>query len=205
MSPKPNIQSWSSFVREPTSVLPQIEGGGAVILKRRDGEALVISTQARADSFSLGTELAAGVLVQILATSRKVIQRATDVALADRLPWLRLLSKDAKEQFLSEFFELMEACASVGNMSRLSELVADWKATAEAYSDRTLLARLTGRIDKPLGGTVAPPGQTVTPPDVIDLMDALKSSLTTQSNEANAQKTARPKAPLKRPRRAKAR
>jgi hypothetical protein len=51
--------------------------------------------------------------------------------------------------FIREFAETLEACASVGKMDRLGELVDDWKATAAVHADPALAAKLK----QPLPGT----------------------------------------------------
>jgi hypothetical protein len=154
------VQNWSAFVREPTSVLPKLERGGSVVLNRRDGEPLVITTKSQADSSHLGTELAAMVILQAMATAQSSLKEAVSGLMSSRFPWLRLLPLDSREMFLKEFFETVEACASVGNMSRLSELVGDWKATAEVHSDSDLVLRLAQPITQPVGRLVLAPSAT---------------------------------------------
>jgi len=145
------VESWSDFIREPTRVLPRLEQGGDVVLRRRDGESVVLSMQSRANRSQLGTELAARFVSEIFKSnaSPEVAARAT---LESRYPWVRFLPADARASFLREFLTTLEACASVGNMTRLAEMIADWKATAEIYSDPKLAAELS----RPLTGTGTP-------------------------------------------------
>ena len=70
-------------------------------------------------------------------------------ALRPRLPWARFLPPPALEEFAGEFAETLEACASIGNMNRIAEVLADWKATAEIYADPALASDL----QRPLEGT----------------------------------------------------
>ena len=39
------VKSWSEFLREPTQVLPHVERGEEVILRRRDGAALRLTLE----------------------------------------------------------------------------------------------------------------------------------------------------------------
>jgi hypothetical protein len=151
------VESWSDFVREPTRVLPLLERGVDVILHRRDGEAVVLSMQSHAERSNLGTELAALVVSGALSTSPNVLKTASENALASRFPWVRLLPADARDAFLCEFLAMLEACASVGNMTRLAELVSDWKATAEVYADPVLASELTKPIENPTSVLVPRP------------------------------------------------
>ncbi len=142
------VESWSDFIREPTRALSHLERGEDVILRRRDGEPLRLTLKSRSEAASLGTEIAARVLADALPTIDS-IERIVADSLSERLPWLRLLPPDALGAFLREFAETLEACASVGNMGRLAEVLGDWKATASIYADPDLAADLK----RPLPGT----------------------------------------------------
>ena len=61
-------------------------------------------------------------------------------ALGPRLPWTRLLPPAALEEFGRESAETLEAFASIGNMKRVSEVLADWGATAEVHAAPALAA-----------------------------------------------------------------
>ncbi|MDZ4693508.1 MAG: hypothetical protein SGI86_00040 [Deltaproteobacteria bacterium] len=145
------VESWSDFIREPTRVLPMLEKGGDVVLRRRDGESVVLSMQSRANRSQLGTELAARFVSEIFKSNASP-EVAAEAALASRYSWVHFLPADARASFLREFLTTVQACASVGNMTRLGEMIADWKATAEIYSDPKLVAELS----RPLTGTGIP-------------------------------------------------
>jgi hypothetical protein len=142
------VESWSDFLREPTRALSRLERGEDVILRRRDGEPLRLTLKSRGEAANLGTEIAARILAGALPALDS-IDRVIGDALGERLPWVRLLPPDAREAFLREFAETLEACASVGNMSRLAEVLGDWKATAAIHADPVLAADLK----RPLPGT----------------------------------------------------
>ena len=140
------VESWSDFLREPTRVLPQVERGEVVILRRRDGPALRLGLESKAEDEKVGTEIAALVLAKLMPR----MQRSLLVeALRPRLPWTRFLPPPALEEFGREFAETLEACASIGNMNRIAEVLADWKRTAETYADPALASDLR----RPLPGT----------------------------------------------------
>jgi hypothetical protein len=149
------VKSWSEFLREPTQVLPHVERGEEVILRRRDGAALRLTLEADAATAQTGTELAAHVLAKMLP---KMGDDLLSTALKPRLPWTRFLPAPELATFAREFAETLEACASIGNMNRVGELLHDWKVTAEIYADPALAAELkrslagtTIRVPRPSG------------------------------------------------------
>jgi hypothetical protein len=150
------IKNWSEFLREPTQVLPHVERGEEVILRRRDGAALRLTLESDAAMAQTGTELAAYVLGMMVPKMGADLLSRT---LAPRLPWTRFLPAAELATFAREFAETLEACASIGNMNRVGELLRDWKATAEIHADPALAAELkrplagtTIRVARPSGG-----------------------------------------------------
>jgi len=140
------VESWSDFLREPTRILPQVERGEEVILRRRDGAALRLALESKAEDAQVGTEIAALVLAKLMPRMERSLLTE---ALGPRLPWTRFLPAPALEEFCREFAETLEACASIGNMNRIAEVLADWKATAEIYAD----PELASDLQRPLPGT----------------------------------------------------
>jgi len=65
------------------------------------------------------------------------------------LPWIRFLPASAVEEFTRELGETLEACPTIGNMDRIAEVLAGWKATAEIYADPAL----ANDLRRPLAGT----------------------------------------------------
>ena len=150
------IENWSDFLREPTRVLPQLERGEEVILRRRDGAALRLGLESKAEDAQVGTEIAALVLAKLLP---RMDSKLLAEALLPRLPWTRFLPPTALDEFAREFAETLEACASIGNMNRIAEVITDWKATAAIYADPALasdlqrsLAGTEVRVPRPTSG-----------------------------------------------------
>lgn len=139
-------ETLTTFLRDPKKVIARLRDGD-VIVTRRKGKALRLSLESRAASAGEGTELAAHLLAETLevADANKILQRA----LERRFPWMRFLPEDARQKFTREFVETLEACASIGNMARMTEVVHAWQSTAAVYADPKLLAELC----RPLPGT----------------------------------------------------
>jgi hypothetical protein len=75
----------------------------------------------------------------------------------EAFPWVRWLPDDAVREFLVEYIETARAAADLGTIGPLAPVVASWKATAEAYSDPELYAKLRTPTDGEDFGEAEPP------------------------------------------------
>lgn len=66
--------------------------------------------------------------------------RSNDLTL--RIPWVRFLPDHEREQFTCEFTEALQSCVSIGNFSKLDDLLCGWKSTALIYADQELATDL---------------------------------------------------------------
>lgn len=135
--------TWSSFLREPTSVERWLARGD-VILKRREGESLRLS-RASSDAAQREALLAAVRLLTLGASRAKGQVRLGDEEIAERLPWTRFLPAADRQRFVAEFLRTLEACADLGEFAALSRLVDEWKATASLHAEG-----IAGRLKGPL-------------------------------------------------------
>ena len=74
-------------------------------------------------------------------------------ALLDAFPWASFLPEADKAAFIDEFTRTVVAAAGLDNFSTLTQLVDEWRATAEIHADPKLARRLRRSIT--LGGDVA--------------------------------------------------
>jgi hypothetical protein len=133
--------SWSSFLRQPTSVERHLERGD-VLLKRREGETLRLSRE------SSDAALREGMLAAVrLLTAEAARQRAQidDRAMTSRLPWTRFLPDADRKVFAAEFLSAIEACADLGEFTAVGRLVDEWKATAALHAEG-----LAGKLKRPI-------------------------------------------------------
>lgn len=72
------------------------------------------------------------------------------------LPWVRFLPSTAIDELVAEFVETGHAAAAVNNLAPISQLLAEWRHTAEIYADPELYAVLT-RPHEGDHGPVPPP------------------------------------------------
>ncbi|WP_246842825.1 hypothetical protein [Allokutzneria sp. NRRL B-24872] len=125
-----------------------------LVRRRGDEEDLVLTTASRAEE---GREVAAtttALFVSLMQHSDEVRDLVTDV-LPRVFPWVRFLPKVDMRAFVVELVDVMEAAASLGNPAPVSQLIAEWRHTAEVHADPRLLAVL-GEDVEDLGEIPAP-------------------------------------------------
>lgn len=121
--------TWSTFLREPTSVERWLKRGD-VLLRRREGETLRLSRE------SGGAAEREALLTAVRLLRPDVAQRQLEEeGIAERLAWTRFLPAADRRVFLMEFLDTLEACADLGQFAALGRLVEDWKATASLHAE----------------------------------------------------------------------
>ncbi|MBI3182151.1 MAG: hypothetical protein HYZ28_08395 [Myxococcales bacterium] len=145
--------TWSSFLREPTSVERWLERGD-VLLRRREGETLRLSRQS-SDAAQREALSAAVRLLTLGAGDAKERLKLDESQIAERLPWTRFLTPAGRANFVAEFLSMLEACADLGEFAALGGLVEDWKATASLYAEglaerlRTPISAIGPKVPRP--------------------------------------------------------
>ena len=119
----------TEFLQHSGRVLADVVAGG-VVLRRRDGEDLVVTTRGQSE--------AVGTVLRILASAATGDPRRADAV----VPWLGFLSPDDRAECLRELAEVASAAVATGRLSRLEETLDDWRATAlAAWDERRLRER----------------------------------------------------------------
>ncbi len=139
MNMSAHAETLTDFLRQPKPILKKLARED-VVLRRRGEASLRLSLDTRAAASSTGTEIAASLLADLVNVPE--VPDSLARLLASRFPWMRFLAKDAKQAFVHEFIETVQACASVGNSAALDEVIAAWKSTAAIYADPKLAAEL---------------------------------------------------------------
>lgn len=128
---------FSDLLRHPKDVTDDVEDGD-VLLRRRDEPDLRLSRADRevhrAEAFA-----ALGRAMRNLAVHNPAALRE---ALADAFPWLEFLPTGDRRLFLDEFSMVVTAAAAVDNYEPVTQLVREWRATAEVHADPKLARRL---------------------------------------------------------------
>ena len=142
---------FSDLLRKPKEVSDDVEQGD-VLLRRRNEPDLRLSRAdreaQRTDTFS-----AIGRALRNLAVHSPT---ALADALGDAFPWVEFLPVSDRRVFLDEFSRVVVAAAALDDYEALSQLVQEWRATAEVHADPKLARRLRRGVEA-AGDPVATP------------------------------------------------
>ncbi|MFT4217402.1 MAG: hypothetical protein QM619_09505 [Micropruina sp.] len=124
---EPRTVRSSELSRHPAEVFAAAEEG-PIVVTRRDGESLVLTTQERA----VQQQELLGVAAQLIAASLE------DGPIADRFvryfPWIGLLNEVDRDECAAEIVAVARGSFSVGQPQRLLTVIAAWRDTAEAVA-----------------------------------------------------------------------
>lgn len=142
---------FSEFLRQPNDVVAELAEHD-VLLRRRNAPALRLSQADRDEDRSEAFEALAR-LLRNLAISVPV---ALDEVIDDAFGWVTFLPKTDRSHFVEELTQTLVGAGTVENYQPVTQLLREWKATAEVHSDPELARRLRIGIDTD-GELVDPP------------------------------------------------
>ncbi|MFD3594752.1 hypothetical protein ACFWU5_18675 [Nocardia sp. NPDC058640] len=145
---------WSELQRDPKQVA-RLADQGDVRVRRRDGAALLLTREDRANGQSEGAVFAARALRSVLL---HLPHDAAALALLDEYPWIDHLPDDAKREFVRDFARAFQASAELGEWSLLTRVLHEWRSTAQVFADPTLAKQLAAPIDDDFGPVPPPEG-----------------------------------------------
>lgn len=128
---------FSDLLRHPNDVAGDLEQGD-VLLRRRDEPDLRL-TRADREAERAVALVAFGRTLRNLAVHNR---KALDEALADAFPWIEFLPGVDRHAFTDEFSRVAIAAAELDSYGPLSQLIREWRATAEIHADPSLARRL---------------------------------------------------------------
>jgi hypothetical protein len=144
---------FSDLLRHPKEVTSDVEEGD-VLLRRRDEPDLRL-TRADRDADRAVAFAALGRTLRTLAVRSP---KALGEALGEALPWLEFLPLADRRAFVDEFSRVVVASAELDSYEPLSQLVREWRATAEVYADPKLARRLKRPLEADGDHVERPPG-----------------------------------------------
>lgn len=116
-----------------------------VLLERRDGDDVVLSTKQREETIRDGltttTRLLAGFLL------REDLYQEVSTSAAESLPWVSWLSTEDRELFLGDLVRTTQACLDTEYFQPLTTMLSQWKVTAQVSHDPRLQEFLSQPID----------------------------------------------------------
>jgi hypothetical protein len=159
MTTMPAEANFSELLQKPKDTVARLQQSTrkGLLLHRRDGDDLYLTTAERAEQVTEVVDSTTRLFVALMKSDPKAVTMLTGV-FPEAFPWVRFLPEDAVREFLVEFMDTARAATDLGTLGPLVPLIAAWKSTAEIYADKELYATLT----KPEGGDYGP----VEPPEV---------------------------------------
>ncbi|GAA2524766.1 MULTISPECIES: hypothetical protein [Streptomyces] len=133
---------FSELVNRNRRTLARLEDSRSLLLRRRDGEDLVLTTASRAEQDRTVVSAATRMLLAMARREPGSMELLLDL-LPDAFPWVRFLPEADLHAFAVELVDTMRAADSVGNNASVAQLLVEWQHTAEVHSDTELLAALT--------------------------------------------------------------
>ncbi|MEU0547241.1 hypothetical protein [Micromonospora sp. NPDC005979] len=125
---------FSELLRQPAETTERLTRARAVRLRRRDAADLVLMSADRAAAEGEVVDLTARLLASVVRRDPTLVREALPTV----LPWVRFLPPEDREQMAIEFVETAEAAAAVGNTAALSQLLSEWRHSAEIHADPDL-------------------------------------------------------------------
>lgn len=145
---------FTELIQHPTRTTGRLADTRALRLRRRDAGDLVLMSADRAEQEGEVVDLTARLLAGVLHESGGVdlIRHLLPAV----LPWARFLPDGAIDELAAEFIATTRAAAAVNNMAPISQLLAEWRHTAEVYADPHLHAILSEAHEGDHGQVPAP-------------------------------------------------
>lgn len=142
---------FSDLLRHPKDVADDVAEND-VVLRRRDEPDLWLSRADRERERAEAFVLLARALRSLAARSPAVVAQA----LPDVFPWMVFLPAADGRRFVEEFSRTVTAATELENLWPLTQLLREWRATAEVHADPKLARRVRRPIEA-AGGPVPVP------------------------------------------------
>lgn len=152
-----NAVNFSELVNKNKQTLARLRESPRLLLHRRDGEDLVLTTAARAEQDQTVVSAATRMLAAMARREPGSMELLLDI-LPDAFPWVRFLPEPDVHAFAVELVDTMRAADSVGNSASVAQMLIAWQHTAEVRSDPDLLDALTMDHDADYGPVPDPRG-----------------------------------------------
>lgn len=146
---------FSELLRQPAETTERLSRVRAVRLRRRDATDLVLMSADRAEAEGEVVDLTARLLASVVRRDPTLIREVLPTV----LPWVRFLPPEDIEQMAGEFVATAEAAAAMGNTAAVSQLLTEWRHTAEIHTDPDLYRVLAAPSSGDFGAAARPVGE----------------------------------------------
>ncbi|MFF4408211.1 hypothetical protein ACFY2W_03660 [Streptomyces sp. NPDC001262] len=157
MSAENAAVNFSELVNKNKQTLARLKETPRLLLRRRDGEDLVLTTAERAEQDQTVVSAATRMLVAMARHEPGSMELLLDI-LPDAFPWVRFLPDSDVHAFAVELVDTMRAGESIANSSVVAQMLIAWQHTAEAHADSDVRAALIKDHDEDYG-PVPEPGE----------------------------------------------
>lgn len=130
---------FSELLRQPVETTDRLTRTRAVRLRRRDAADLVLMSADRAEAEAEIIDITARLLAGIAHRDPDLVRDVLPTA----LPWVRFLPPADLNAMADEFVATTESAAAIGNTAAVSQLLTEWRHTAEVHADPDLHRALT--------------------------------------------------------------
>lgn len=135
-------RQFSELLRHPKDVARDVDASD-VLLKRRDEPDLVLSRADRDDDRSEAFEALARTIRTLASHNPDILSEA----LGESFAWLEFLPAVDRSAFVAEFARVVVASSDIGHYEPVSQVIREWRATAEILAVPSLAKRLRESID----------------------------------------------------------
>ncbi|GIJ21121.1 hypothetical protein [Micromonospora lutea] len=146
---------FSELLRQPAETAERLTRARAVRLRRRDAADLVLMSADRAAAEGEVVDLTARLLASVVRRDPTAVREVLPTV----LPWVRFLPPEDVDQMADEFVATAEAAAAVGNTVAVSQLLSEWRHTAEIHADPDLHRILAAPSSDDFGPVAPPAGE----------------------------------------------
>jgi len=145
---------FTELIQHPSRTTARLAGIRALRLRRRGAADLVLMSADRARQEGEVVDLAARLLAGVLGEhgGADLVRQVLPTV----LPWVRFLPPAAANELAAEFVATAQAAAAVDNVAPVSQLLAEWRHTAEVYADPELHAVLSRAHEGDYGPVTVP-------------------------------------------------
>src|SRR5690606_700463 len=127
---------FSEFLHRPGATAERLNSVRALRLRRRDADDLALIRADQMEREAVVVDFTARLLAGLIRSgSLDAVRRV----LVEALPWVTFLPESDVDQLLSELVTVTQGAASLDNLTPVAVLLAQWRHTAEVYSDPALL------------------------------------------------------------------
>ncbi len=145
---------FTELLREPSATAGRLRDTRRLRLRRRDAEDLVLQSAERAAREDEVIDVSARLLAGFVhdADGALILRRI----LPQVLPWVTFLPTGAVDELVEELVATLRAAVSIDNLWPASQVLVEWRHTAEIYADPLLHAAATRALGED-GGPVPRP------------------------------------------------